>query len=87
MRWLKQHDPDYLALFHSFLDAPNRADKLTIYEQLVPLTLAPVGQVLSDQHSALNFAPGSAFEPEMIERGLAFWENLLTIALVSRDVL
>ena len=80
MRWLGAHDPDYLALFLSFLDAPNRTDKLAIYEQLVPLTLAPVGQVLSDQQSAVNFAPDSAFEPAMIERGLAFWESLLTIA-------
>jgi hypothetical protein len=39
MRWLEQHDPDYLTLFHAFLDATNRADKLPIYEQLVPLTL------------------------------------------------
>ena len=77
MRWLEQHDRAYLTLFHSFLDATNRIDKLAIYEQLVPLTLAPVGQVLSDQQSAVNFAPSAAFEPAMIERGLAFWESLL----------
>jgi len=83
MRWLEQHDPAYLTLFHSLLDATNRIDKLAIYEQLVPLTLAPVGQVLSDQQSAVNFAPDSTFEPAMIERGLAFLESLLTIAPVS----
>ncbi|MEO7912497.1 MAG: hypothetical protein ABIV47_22850 [Roseiflexaceae bacterium] len=77
MHWLEQHDPSYLALFHSFLDATNRIDKLAMYEQLVPLTLAPVGQLLSDQQSMVNFAPDSAFEPAMIERGLAFWESLL----------
>ena len=83
MRWLEQHDPAYLTLFHSLLDATNRIDKLAIYEQLVPLTLAPVGQLLSEQQSAVNFAPDTAFEPAMIERGLAFWESLLTIASVS----
>src|SRR5205814_49513 len=77
MRWLEQHDPDYLMLFHSFMDAPNRADKLPIYERLVELTLAPIGQVLSNEQSAVNFASGSAFEPAMVERGLAFWEHLL----------
>jgi hypothetical protein len=72
-----------LTLFLSFLDATNRADKLPIYERLVQLTVAPVGQLLSEEQSAVNFAPGSAFEPGMIERGLAFWESLLTIASVS----
>jgi hypothetical protein len=33
--------------------------------------------VLSNEQSAVNFAPDSAFEPGMIERGLAFWESLL----------
>jgi len=77
MRWLEQHDPAYLTLFHSLLDASNRADKLIIYEQLVPLTLAPIGQVWTHEQSAVNFMPDSAFEPGMIERGLDFWESLL----------
>ncbi len=77
MRWLEQHDPAYLTLFHAFLDATNRIDKLATYEQLVPLTLAPIGQVLTDKQSMVNFAPDTAFEPGMIERGLAFWEHLL----------
>jgi hypothetical protein len=77
MRWLEHHDPDYLTLFHSFLDATNRADKLPIYERLVQLTLAPVGSVLSDKETAVQFAPDTAFTPEMVERGLAFWEHLL----------
>jgi hypothetical protein len=77
MRWLEHHDPAYLTLFHSFLDAANRADKLAIYEELVQLTVAPAGQLLSQEHSAVNFAPDTAFEPGMIERGLAFWESLL----------
>jgi hypothetical protein len=79
MRWLEQHDPAYLTLFHAFLDAPNRAAKLPIYERLVELTLAPVGQVLSNEQSAVNFAPDSVFEPGMIERGLAFWESLIVL--------
>ena len=74
---------ELIALFHSFLDAPNRADKLAIYEQLVPLTLAPVGQVLNDQQSAVNFTPNRPFDPAMAARGLTFWESLLTIASVS----
>lgn len=77
MRWLEQHDPAYLTLFHAFLDTTNRIDKLAIYKRLVKLTLAPVGQLLSNEQSMVNFAPGSVLEPEMIERGLAFWESLL----------
>jgi hypothetical protein len=77
MRWLEQHDPAYLTLFHAFLDATNRADKLTIYAQLVPLTLAPIGLVWTDEETAVNFAPDTTFEPEMIARGLAFWESLI----------
>jgi hypothetical protein len=77
MRWLEQHDPAYLTLFHSFLDATNRADKLAIYERLVKLTLAPFGAVWTNEASAVNFAPDTAFTPEMAERGLAFWESLL----------
>ena len=77
MRWLEAHDPAFLKLFHSFLDATNRADKLAIYEQLVSLTLAPIGQMLNDQQSAVNFAPDTVFTPALAERGLAFWESLL----------
>ena len=85
MRWLEQHDPAYLTLFHSFLDAPNRAAKLPIYEKLVHLTLAPVGSVWAKEATAVNFAPDSAFEPGMIERGLAFWEGLIAGSPTSDD--
>ena len=46
-------------------------------QQLVPLTPSPVGQVLNDQQSAVNFTPDSPFDPAMAERGLTFWESLL----------
>ncbi len=77
MRWLEHHDPDYLTLFHSFLDAANRADKLPIYERLVQLTLMPVGSVWTGEETAVQFAPDTAITPELAERGLAFWEGLL----------
>jgi len=39
--------------------------------------MPPVGQLLGDQQSAVNFVPDTAFTPAMAERGLAFWESLL----------
>jgi len=57
----------------------SQSNQLSLNEVIARLELhdAVDGILLNQEQSAVNFAPGSAFELGMIERGLAFWESLV----------
>jgi predicted nucleotidyltransferase len=76
VRHLMAHDPAYFAQLQGLLNEADPDRKLARYEALAAATLAPLGPLWKGEPTVLwNDAepPGR----EAIERGLAFWEELI----------
>ena len=82
VRYLAAHDPAYLELFHRCLAEQDRARKVSLYEQLADLTLAPVGGLWPEGDTALQFdlAASDPLDAPTISAALTFWEELLGFA-------
>lgn len=78
LRYLQQHDPDFLALLREAITASNRARRVTLYEQLVQRAIAPVGQLWQNGITAV-YLRDTAQHPAKVAQALTFWENLLRL--------
>ena len=80
-RYFADHDPDYLARFWACAAEPDREHRLKLYEELVGLTFAPVGEPWAAGTTAVSLGPGFADAapepPGAVEDALAFWQGLI----------
>jgi hypothetical protein len=76
VRYLQTHDAAYLALFRAWLAATDSKRKITLYEQLVAETLAPIGPLWTPGITAI-FLRDSAGHPAQVAEALSLWETLL----------
>jgi predicted nucleotidyltransferase len=76
IRYLNEHDPDYLILFRRFLIEPDRTRKFTLYEQLAVRALEPVGDLWAEGDTIIM--PGTeVVTAEIEQQTLDFWESLI----------
>jgi hypothetical protein len=82
IRYLTEHDPDFLALLRRCLGEPDRRRKFAQYEDLARRTLAPVGKLWEPGTTVV--APGLGFGAKGddeasggVESALAFWQSLI----------
>ena len=57
--------------------ATDRAEKVALYGRLVEQTMAPAGGLWTDGATAVELAPGTAWEHDAVGRALAFWRDLV----------
>ena len=78
LRYLQEHDPGFIALFQRFVHTDDREQKMIMYEQLADWATAPVGGVWDPQGTSMQLIePQEKVTPDMIDRALRFWEDLL----------
>jgi predicted nucleotidyltransferase len=77
VRYLIAHDPEYFAMLQQCLREPDPHRKFAAYEQLAAATLTPIGDLWSGEPTVLwnDMVPATW---EILEGGLAFWEELLS---------
>jgi len=78
IRYFQQHDPEYLDLFERCRREQDRTKKVQLYEALVQLTAAPLGETWQRGVTAFSFAPGAIVEPGTLDQVYAFWQHLIT---------
>jgi hypothetical protein len=78
IRYFQQHDPDYLIFFERCLHEQDLTKKVQMYEDLVRLTLAPLGKQWQREVTAFSFTPGTIIKPETLDRAHTFWQHLVT---------
>jgi predicted nucleotidyltransferase len=76
VRHLQEHDPAFLALLQALLREPNLDAKFALYEQACAASLGPGGE-LWDGEVTVMWNDSQPVTSEGIERGLAFWEDLV----------
>lgn len=76
IRYLMAHDPPYFALLQQLLREPDLQRKFALYEHIAAVTLAPIGDPWSGEPTVL-WSDIDSPTWVTIERGLAFWEELL----------
>lgn len=77
IHYLEAHDPAYLALFRRCLAEGDRRRKVQLYERLVELTMAPLGDPWTEGQTSVTFAADVDLSPSAMEAALAFWDGLL----------
>ncbi len=75
IRYLQEHDPEFLADFNRFLAESNRDEKFQRYVALAERVLAPVGPLWHAGETILNLS-GKDLTPAMEKQALNFWEGL-----------
>ncbi len=76
IRYLNEHDSEYLSLYNQFLTESERKAKFALYERLAELTVAPVGGLWLDADTVMMIdAP--EVTPMMESQALDFWEGLV----------
>lgn len=78
VRYLAEHDPDYLQLLQQFLATGERTAKFSLYERLVAMAAAPGGGLWLPGATAIEFHPEVEFGAETVAGALNFWESLLS---------
>ena len=77
LRYVAEHDPEYLDVLRACLAETGRERKVALYEQLARLTVAPMGQAWEDGDTAITFEGQDELAPQVIETALRFWEGLI----------
>jgi hypothetical protein len=75
IRYLRQHDPDYLQLLGDCLSAANREQKLALYGKLVTRALEPFGEIWKDDVTAACLGIPVQGQAQ-VGGALDFWERL-----------
>lgn len=76
LRHLQTLDPAFLSQLQACIAHADRAQKLTLYEQLVARTLAPVGTLWTHGLTAVFLSDPPQSAPRL-ESALQFWQDLL----------
>lgn len=77
VRYLQTDDPYYLNLLRACLAETNRVRKVSLYEELVTQTLAPIGALWTPGITAVYLRDAS-LHPVQVSEALLFWESLLS---------
>ena len=77
IRYLTDHDAEFLSAFHAFVTAPDRAGKMHAYERLATLALTPLGGIWPGTVTALQFEGASDRSTATVNEALSFWDALL----------
>jgi predicted nucleotidyltransferase len=77
IRHLTQHDQAFLDLFRRCIAETDRARKVALYAQAAALALEPVGGLWASGATGVQIKIDPAFQPQQIERALAFWQSLI----------
>jgi hypothetical protein len=75
VRYLLEHDTDYLQKFRRFIAEPDLEQRYELYEQLAARTVEPIGALQSGRETVLGVNDPNA--PD-VDKTLAFWQNLIT---------
>ncbi|MBI1293610.1 hypothetical protein GC175_01465 [bacterium] len=76
IRYLNEHDPDYLILFQRFMNEQDRTQKFQMYQQLAVRTLEPVGDLWTEGDTVI-MPDAKIVTTEMEQQALTFWEHLI----------
>ncbi len=77
VRYLREHDPAFLALFQQALSEPDRHAKFALYEQLCGRATAPVGGLWTHGATSAHLRDPAAASPEAHAEATAFIASLL----------
>ena len=82
IRYLTEHDPDFLALLRRCLAEPDRRRRFALYEDLARHALAPVGDLWQAGTTVVSPGPGFGATADdaaigTVESALASWQGLL----------
>lgn len=78
IRYLQEHDPEYLEQFRQCLAEPNRVRKFQQYEALAAQATAPLGGLWPEAATAFQLPDEGDVQPEAMQGVLAFWGQLVT---------
>jgi len=76
VRYLQDHDLEYLDVLRNCLNESDRVEKVVLYEHLVEQTIAPICLVWSRGQSAV-YLRNIEEQPARVDEALAFWEGLI----------
>lgn len=77
IRYLAEHDPEYLSLFGRCLLEGDRARKFEMYARLAALATSPWGGLWADGATAAQLRPDAAWRAGIVDKALAFWQSLI----------
>lgn len=78
LRYLQEYDHAYFNLLEAYFQQPDRVQKINLCEQLISLTLKPIGKLWSPASTAIYLQSPSK-HPEDVDKSLSFWNSLLQI--------
>jgi predicted nucleotidyltransferase len=78
VRYLAEHDPDYLAAVRACLDEVDLDRRMALYEALAERTLRPFGGLWNPGESIFQFRPGTRVSGELVRETEAFWNSLVS---------
>ena len=76
MRYLREHDSAFLALFQQALSERDRHAKFDLYERLCQRATAPVGGLWPDEPTSAHLRDPTAASPEAHAKASAFLASL-----------
>ena len=77
IRFWRDNDPDYLALFTRCQWAPDRAERISLYRDLVEATVEPAGYEWDLYGPNLKLSPAAEMTPENLAVVKEFWRSLI----------
>jgi hypothetical protein len=77
VRHWQTRDPEFRALLEAALAAPDRRQKVALYEELAARALQPAGGLWPADATGLEFRPDAPFSPSLVADGLALWARLI----------
>lgn len=77
IRYLTEHDPEYLSLFGRCLLEGDRARKFEMYGRLAALATAPMGGLWEKGATAAQLRPETEWRAGIVDEALAFWQSLI----------
>lgn len=77
VRYWQSHDPDYLAVFQSYLVTTERQERFALYTQLAQRTLEPIGGLIHTPATLVTL-PGDDWAVTDIKTAFDFWHDLLS---------
>jgi len=73
IEWLREHDPEFLAIFRGFHQANNRDQRVRVYNDMVIRALEPVGGPWRDGTTTPGLRSG--FDERAVHDCLEFWSE------------
>lgn len=79
VRYLQEHDPEFLAQFQTAMHTPDRAHKVTLYANLAAHALKSTGHLWDEAITAVDFHSTQSFDPLVdYHSAQTFWSRLVS---------